>query len=163
MTSRHRDGNFILQPTHWTHWVAVGFGSGLAPKAPGTVGTIAALPLMVALHLGLSPLAYCVMLCALFVLAVYCAERTQRDWHCHDPGHIVIDEWVGMGVTFLFLPMSLMLVLFGFVLFRFFDIVKPWPIRWLDRRIKGGLGNVLDDVAAGVLSCACLHAYWFYF
>lgn len=150
-----------MKPQHWTHWIAVGLGSGLAPKAPGTFGTLAALPLILFLHTSLTPIFYLIAIALLFLLAIYCAERTQQDWQCHDPGAIVIDEWVGLGVSFFFLPTTWAIWSIGFVLFRLFDIVKPWPIRWLDRHVKGGLGNVIDDVLAGAFACLCLHAYLF--
>ena len=151
-----------MKPQHWTHWIAVGFGSGLAPKAPGTFGSLAALPLVVFAHISLAPWFYLLFVTALFVLAVYCAERTQRDWQCHDPGRIVIDEWVGLALSYLLLPPQLLVWLAGFVLFRVFDIIKPWPIRWFDRHIKGGFGNVFDDVLAGVFTCVVLQLYfWF--
>ncbi len=149
-----------MTPQHWTHWVAVGFGSGLAPKAPGTFGTLAALPLVAYLHWCLPISFYLLFVVGLFLLAVYCAQRTQQDWRCHDPGRIVIDEWVGLAVTVIALPAQVWVWCAAFVVFRFFDIIKPWPIRWLDAQVKGGLGNVLDDVVAGFFSCVCLHLLW---
>ena len=151
-----------IKPTHWTHWFALGLGSGLAPKAPGTFGTLAALPLVIGAHYYLALPAYIAFVLALTLLAVYCAARTQRDFGIHDPGAIVSDEWAGLAVTLIALPSSWLVYGLAFVLFRFFDIVKPWPIRVIDARVHGGWGNVLDDVLAGGFACALLHlAVWY--
>lgn len=133
------------------HWIAFGFGAGLAPKMPGTFGTLAAVPLY--WLLGPLPLgAYLLILVALFGLGIWACGRTARDLGGQDPESIVWDEVVGYLVAMTAAPAGWPWVLAGFLLFRFFDIWKPWPIRWLDRRIEGGLGIMLDDLAAAALT-----------
>jgi phosphatidylglycerophosphatase A len=135
----------------WHHWLAFGFGSGLAPKAPGTWGTLAAVPL----YLVMAPLPlwlYLGIVAVLFVLGIRVCERTARDIGRADPGAIVWDEWVGLLVTLAALPAGWVWLLVGVGLFRLFDILKPWPIRWLDRSVHGGLGIMLDDLVAGLMA-----------
>ncbi len=139
------------------HLLAAGFGAGLAPRAPGPAGTAAALPL----YLCLSPLplpAYLAAVALLFALGVWICGRAARDLDSHDHPSIVFDEMIGYLVTLAGLPLQPGWMLAGFVLFRLFDIVKPWPVSVLDRRVKGGLGIMLDDLAAGLLALALLHA-----
>lgn len=139
------------------HFLAFGFGSGYAPKAPGTFGTLAAIPLYL-LVAGLPLAGYLVMVVALFALGVWLCGRTARDMGVHDHPGIVWDEIVGFLITMTAVPLAWQWVVAGFVLFRLFDILKPWPIRWLDRHVHGGLGIMLDDVLAGVFAALCLHA-----
>lgn len=146
----------MIQPRSFWHWLAVGFGSGLAPRAPGTFGTLAALPLVITGWWLLPPLVYALLTVPLFLLGVYASERTARDMGIHDPGAIVIDEWVGLWASALWLPFHWLNVLLIFALFRFFDIAKPWPVSWADRRCHGGMGIMLDDLLAGLLTCAVL-------
>jgi phosphatidylglycerophosphatase A len=137
------------------HWIAFGLGAGLTPKAPGTFGTLAAVPL----YWLLSPLSlgtYLLVLAALFGLGVWACGRTARDLGGQDPGAIVWDEVVGYLAAMTAAPAGWHWVLAGFILFRLFDIWKPWPIRWLDRHVKGGLGIMLDDLAAGALTWVIL-------
>lgn len=138
------------------HWLAFGLGSGLSPKAPGTFGTIAALPIFYFLLQDLSPWVYALVLLASFVIGVYACHKTSEDLGVHDHGGIVIDEWVGMWLTMFLAPEGIMWLLWGFVLFRFFDIIKPWPIKWLDEHVHGGFGIMIDDVLAGVMAWLCL-------
>jgi len=143
---------------HPVQLMALGFGSGLAPKAPGTFGTLAAIPfflLMMSLPLWL----YCFVLFATFVLGVYLCQSTSDDFGVHDHSAIVWDEFVGLWISLLpvvYVGFSWHWLLLGFILFRFFDIVKPWPICWLDKHVHGGLGIMLDDVLAGIEAAACL-------
>lgn len=148
--------------TRWQHWLATGLGSGLAPKAPGTVGSIAALPLCV-LASGLSPIYGLLLILLVSVLGIYVSHVTSHDLGVPDHGGIVIDEWAGMLITFWLVPLSGPVLLLGFMLFRVLDIFKPWPIRWFDENLHGGLGIMLDDLVAGVLACALLHSvvWWF--
>ncbi len=139
------------------HLLAFGFGSGLAPRAPGTVGTLAAVPFYL-LAAPLSLPAYAVFLALAFVLGVYLCDRASRDLQVHDHPGIVWDEFVGYWITLFAAPAGWLWVLVAFVLFRLFDILKPWPIGWLDRRVHGGLGIMLDDVVAGLMAWACLQA-----
>ena len=137
------------------HFAAFGFGSGASPVAPGTFGTAMA----VALYLLLPPMpwfAYLLFLLLGFVLGIWLCGRTATDIGVHDHGGIVWDEFVGYWITMFLAPAGWQYVVAGFVLFRLFDIVKPWPIRWLDRHVEGGLGIMIDDVLAGVMACACL-------
>lgn len=136
--------------------LAHGLGSGLAPKAPGTFGTLAALlPWLLLAQLPLPLYLGSVLLAALAGLWL-CGEGARRMGH-DDPGSIVWDEWVGLWLALAGLPLEWPWVLAGFLLFRLFDILKPGPVGWLDRRFHGGLGIMLDDLAAGLLAAACLH------
>ena len=136
---------------HPVHFIAMGFGAGLMPVAPGTFGTLIAVPL----YLLLSELiwwqyALSVLLC--LVLGIWVCQRTATALGVHDHQSIVWDEVVGYLVTMLAAPKHWVWILIGFGLFRLFDIIKPWPIRWLDQHVHGGLGIMLDDVAAGLLA-----------
>ncbi len=143
----------------WQHWFALGLGSGLAPKAPGTFGTVAAIPLAIALSF-LSPITSLLIIFGLAILAVYACQVVTDDIGVEDHGAIVIDEVVGFAITMWALPLDFLTLCVGFALFRLFDIVKPWPIRWFDRNVTGGLGIMLDDIVAGILACAVLHSVW---
>ena len=139
------------------HWIAFGAGAGLAPRAPGTAGTALAIPIY--LVIAAQPPAVYVLAVAFVVLAgVWACGRTARELGVHDHPGIVLDEIAGFLVTMTALPFEWPWVVAGFVAFRLFDIAKPWPISLADRRIGGGLGIMLDDVIAGVLACAMLHA-----
>ena len=131
------------------HLLSVGFGSGLAPKAPGTFGTIAALPFWYGLQF-LSPAYYVLVLILAFVLGVYLCGATADALGVHDHGGIVWDEFVGLWIALFMVPMHITWIALGFVLFRLFDIWKPWPIRVLDAKVHGGFGIMIDDVLAGV-------------
>ena len=138
------------------HLLAFGLGSGLAKKAPGTWGTLAALPVWWFLLQGVPTLPYIGVLLAGFAFGVVICEITSRDMGVHDFGGIVWDEWIGVWITLLWLPMSgnlgtdLLWLAYAFALFRFFDIIKPWPIKWLDAKVHGGFGIMIDDVIAGI-------------
>lgn len=140
------------------HLLAFGLGSGLAPKAPGTFGTLAALPIWWFGLAHLSTELYSLVLLISFIIGVAVCEITSRDLGVHDHGGIVIDEWVGVWLTLLWLPYGngieadLAWLAAGFVAFRFFDIIKPWPIRWLDKKVTGGFGIMIDDVLAGLFA-----------
>jgi len=138
------------------HWLAFGLGSGLSPKAPGTVGTIAALPIYWFFLQDLSLPMYLAVLVLTSLIGVYLCHKTAKDLKVHDHGGIVFDEWVGMWITLLLVPQGWEWVLLGFVLFRFFDIVKPWPIKFFDEKVAGGLGIMLDDIVAGLIALGCL-------
>jgi len=133
-------------------FLAFGFGSGLAPIAPGTLGTLAAIPLyLAASSLGLP--AYLGLTMVLFLAGVWICGRCEQLLGVEDHSGIVWDEIVGFFITMIAAPVSLATLVSGFVLFRLFDILKPWPIGLLDRRIHGGLGIMLDDVLAGFYAC----------
>jgi phosphatidylglycerophosphatase A len=139
------------------HLLATGFGSGLSPIMPGTAGSIAAIPfwwLMTLLPLQL----YSLLVLIGISVGVYLCHRTARDMGVHDHGSIVWDEFIGMWITLMAIPaMSWQWVLAGFVIFRIFDMWKPWPIRWFDRNVHGGMGIMVDDIIAGVISAAILY------
>jgi phosphatidylglycerophosphatase A len=129
------------------HFFALGFGSGLAPKAPGTAGTLVGVlldPLLRPLGLELRVLVVALM----FGAGVWLCDVSARRLGAHDHPAIVWDEIVGYLALMLFLPSGWAWALVGFVVFRFFDIVKPWPIRQLDHGVSGGFGIMLDDIAA---------------
>jgi phosphatidylglycerophosphatase A len=137
------------------HFLAFGFGSGLLPKMPGTYGTVAAVPLYLLLaHLSLTW--YVVATLLLIAFAIYASHVTARDLGVHDYPGIVVDEIVGYLLTMVAIPFGWFWIVSGFVLFRVFDIWKPWPIRWLDRHISGGLGIVVDDLLAAVYAWVVL-------
>ena len=147
--------NFDWRRPH--HWLAYGFGAGLSPQAPGTAGTIAAVPL----YLLLRPLPlswYLALLAGLTLIGIWACGKTAREMNAHDPSAIVWDEIVGFLLTMTAAPPGWPWILAGFVLFRFFDIWKPWPIRELDRRVQGGLGVILDDLLAGGVAWVLLQA-----
>jgi len=143
------------------HFLAFGLGSGASPWAPGTAGTLAAVPIY--FLLAYLPLyLYLIMLLVTFAFGCWLCGKTSADLGVHDHGGIVWDEFVGYWITMLALPVSWAWALAGFVLFRFFDILKPWPIRWIDKKVEGGFGIMLDDVLAAVYAGGLLHLayYW---
>ena len=144
------------------HFLGLGFGSGLIPLMPGTMGSIAALPLVLAVSMLAVEFYLAATLLACLIGIAICA-KTADALKVHDHGAIVWDEVAGMLVTFILVPLNWQSALAGFVLFRFFDIVKPWPIRWLDKHVHGGFGIMIDDIIAGLMACGCLHVglvYW---
>ena len=152
------------QPQVWRnvwHFLAFGFGSGLARKAPGTWGTVVGLVFVPPLQmLGLLPGLVIILLASVF--GIWLCGKVADDLGMHDHGGIVWDEIVGIWITLILLPAHWGWWLAGFVAFRFFDILKPWPISVLDRRLGGGLGIMLDDILAGVFAALVLLAVqWF--
>ena len=139
------------------HFLALGFGSGLIPFMPGTFGSLAALPLLIP-FLCLPPATLLIAAVLASAIGIYLCGKTADDMQVHDHGSIVWDEVAGILLTFLWVPLSLWTVVAGFLLFRFFDIVKPWPIGPVDKYVSGGLGIMLDDIIAGLMACASLHA-----
>lgn len=138
------------------HFCALGFGSGLIPLMPGTFGSLAAIPLI----LLFAPAGNVIFITATIlscIAGVYFCGKTATDMGVHDHGSIVWDEVAGMLLTFLFVPLSISTLIAGFVLFRIFDILKPWPIGPVDKTVHGGLGIMLDDILAGIMACVCLH------
>lgn len=123
---------------------------------PGTAGTLAAVPFYLLAAHWLPLDIYLALLLAAFVLGVYCCGRTARKLGVHDHGGIVWDEFVGFWLTMVAVPPDWQWVLAGFILFRFFDMAKPWPISLVDRRISGGFGIMLDDLLAGAAAALSL-------
>jgi phosphatidylglycerophosphatase A len=145
------DAKFLL--SHPAHFIALGFGSGLASKAPGTFGTLVAIPLFWALQLASLPVQL-LLVFATFLLGIWACGLTGRHLGVHDSGHIVWDEIAAFLLVLVFTPSGRLWMPYAFALFRLFDIWKPFPINWLDRCIKGGVGVMLDDVlAAGYALC----------
>lgn len=137
------------------HFLALGFGSGLIPKAPGTAGTLMAIPL----YLLLQPLSWQLYLAVLVVtslVGIAICDISARRLGVHDHPGIVWDEFVGYWITMFLAPAGWLWIVIGFILFRIFDILKPWPISWLDRHVEGGLGIMVDDILAGLFALGVL-------
>ncbi len=145
---------------HPWHFFSLGFGSGLAPFAPGTFGTLAAIPLYY-LCRDLSLENYLLLIAVAFAIGVYWCDFTSKALGVHDHSGIVWDEIVGFFITMIAVPFSMVNIVIGFLLFRLFDIWKPWPIKWLDEKVSGGFGIMIDDVLAGIFALACLHGILF--
>jgi phosphatidylglycerophosphatase A len=144
---------------HPAHFVAFGFGAGLAPYAPGTFGTIVAFPIYYGLRQVLPDqlLLACIVLS--FVLGIWVCQITGRNLGVHDHGGMVWDEIAAFMLVLYFVPQQLLWQLSAFVLFRIFDILKPPPIRRLDRNIENGFGVMLDDLLAAFYALLCLAAW----
>ena len=143
------------------HLLAFGLGSGASPKAPGTTGTLAAIPLFLLLQ-PLDPWIYLAITLFLFMIGIWICDRTSRDLGVHDHGGIVWDEWVGLLVTLWLMPDGWVWLAAGFLLFRFFDILKPWPIGWIDKKVSGGFGIMLDDLIAGFFAFLILQGTYLF-
>ncbi|WP_269533474.1 phosphatidylglycerophosphatase A [Chitinimonas sp. BJYL2] len=153
---RQPDLRFLL--AHPSHFVALGFGSGLSPKAPGTLGSLAAIPLYLLLATLLTPAQIALLALPLFLIGIPVCGRAGRALGVSDHGAIVWDEIVAMLPLLALAPQTLAGFALAFALFRVFDITKPWPISWFDARIKGGFGVMLDDALAAIPAAALL--YW---
>ncbi|WP_426994505.1 phosphatidylglycerophosphatase A family protein [Methylomonas sp. CM2] len=136
-------------------WLAFGFGAGLVKRAPGTFGTLAALPVYAAL-LQSGFWGYWLATAVVIAVGIHLCDYAAARLQVHDFGGIVWDEIAGLLLAMAWVPFSWRNLALGFALFRFFDIVKPWPIGWLDRRVHGGLGIMLDDVVAGLFAALVL-------
>ncbi len=141
---------------------ACGFGTGAASYAPGTFGTLAGLPFYWAMHM-LSLPVYLLIVVILFIFGVWICERTAKALQVHDHPGIVWDEIVGFLVTMILAPQGWIWWLAGFLLFRVFDIFKPWPIKILDQRVGGGFGIMIDDVLAGIFAAICLQLLHYFY
>ena len=139
------------------HFLAFGLGSGAAPFAPGTFGTLLGLGLYLLLP-PMSWLLYLGLLVLSFIAGIWICGKTAADIGVHDHGGIVWDEFVGIWITLFLVPDGWLWLAAGFALFRLLDIVKPWPIKWADTKVAGGLGIMLDDVLAGIMAALCLQA-----
>ena len=149
--------NFKLLLSHPAHFCALGFGSGLAKKAPGTFGTLAGLPLFL-LIAGLDFYTQLIIIAGLFLIGIYFCEKTGQALGISDHGSIVWDEIVAIMLVLTVTPYQWQWWLAAFLLFRLFDIWKPAPIRQCDAKIKGGLGVMLDDLLAAVYAIISLSA-----
>jgi phosphatidylglycerophosphatase A len=141
---------------HFILFFATGFGVGYSAIAPGTLGTLITIPIYYFLSAIQSPI-YEVTLIAFFFLSVWISDNAEIFFGKKDDPRIVIDEMMGFLITMLWVPKTTLSIVAGFFLFRFFDIVKPYPIRRLERRWRGGYGVVLDDVMAGIYGNIVLH------
>jgi phosphatidylglycerophosphatase A len=137
-------------------WIALGFGSGLSPKAPGTVGSLLALILWWLLMADAPLWAQAALIVGGFGLGILASAWMIRQTGITDPGFIVWDEFIGMWIALLLLPKTLIWYAIAFALFRLFDIVKRGPVGWADKRFSGGFGVMFDDVLAGLLAMALL-------
>jgi phosphatidylglycerophosphatase A len=143
---------------HPAGWIASGFGSGFSPFASGTAGSAAALIPWFALR-ELSPVWYVAAVVVAFAIGVWASSFVIRTLRVEDPGVVVWDEFVGQWIALLPLvvaPRGWPWIVAGFVLFRLFDVWKPWPASWADRSVKGGFGTMLDDVIAGLYAAVVL-------
>ncbi|WP_392566247.1 phosphatidylglycerophosphatase A [Utexia brackfieldae] len=148
--------------TNPVHLLAVGFGSGLSPVMPGTMGSIAAIPIWWLFH-DIAPLYYWLIVIVATIFGCWICQKTADHIGKADPGSVVWDEFVGMWIALFFMPVvSWLWVLAVFVIFRFFDILKPWPIGWFDQKIKGGVGIMLDDIIAGIFSVIVIVAIGYF-
>ena len=141
---------------HPAHFIALGFGSGLVPKAPGTAGTLVAYPIFFGLLISFSVLLQLTVIFALFLAGVWCCAVTGRNLGVVDHGAIVWDEVVAMLLVLVFTPFGWMWYAIAFALFRAMDIFKPFPIRLADRKIKNGFGVMFDDLLAAIYAIAIL-------
>lgn len=138
------------------YFVAFGFGAGLLPAAPGTWGTLIAMLLYIILS-ACSPLWYALIVLLGTALGIWVSEIVTKDLGVKDYKGIVWDEIIGYLITMFYVPFGIIWMLLGFALFRFFDVLKPFPLSWVDKHVHGGFGIMLDDILAGILACFCLH------
>ncbi len=145
----------ITIKTPW-QFFASGFGSGMSPVAPGTMGTLAAIPFWYIFATILPTWGYIGMLIITALVGIVICQKASDELGVHDHGGIVWDEFVGLWLTMLFAPVSWTAIILGFLIFRFFDVLKPWPIKVIDAQVGGGLGIMLDDILAGIFSLITL-------
>lgn len=144
------------------HFIAFGFGSGTLPKMPGTWGTLIAIPIyLLMMHLPLW--AYALLTLIFILISFVICDIAAKDIGVHDHPGIVLDEIVGYLLTMIMVPIGWFWVIAGFVLFRIFDVWKPFPIRWVDRKVGGGVGIVVDDLLAAVYAWVVLQLLVFLF
>jgi len=155
MTILRPDFKFLL--AHPARMIAFGFGSGLAPKAPGTVGTLLGLPLFWLIAAATQDLPKQIaLIIAVFLLGVWACGRTGHALGVADHGGMVWDEIVAFALVLLFTPVGWLWIVLAFALFRLFDILKPWPIRLADARLKNGFGVMFDDLLAAGYAIAVI-------
>ncbi len=143
------------------YFIAFGFGSGAVPFAPGTFGTLMAIPF----YLGLRCLpltAYLIFLLGFIIFTSWLCDVISRSTHTHDHPGMCIDEFAGFFVTMIAAPAGWQWIAAGFVLFRVFDIWKPWPISYADKNIPGGFGMIFDDVLAGLYAMIVIQAIYYF-
>lgn len=141
------------------YFIAFGFGSGAMPFAPGTFGTLMAIPFYFLVHE--LPLPFYLLFVLLFIVAsAWISDIVSKKIHYHDHPGMCIDEFAGFFVTMIAAPSGWLWIAIGFLLFRLFDIWKPWPIGWIDKKIHGGIGMILDDVVAGIFAMVVMQGVW---
>ncbi|GDX59907.1 phosphatidylglycerophosphatase A [Nitrosomonadaceae bacterium] len=141
------------------HFIAFGGGAGLSRAAPGTMGTIAAFPLFGLMSQYLGPIGLLLCIGLFFLIGIWACSVTGKALGSHDHGGMVWDEIVAFLLVLLFTPNNLIWQAFAFLLFRLFDIFKPQPIRYYDRKLKGGFGVMFDDLLAAAFTLLCLAAW----
>lgn len=151
-----RGGSTLLMRDDMVLFLAQGVGTGRVPRAPGTAGTLPGVALYL-VFAGVPLIAYLGIVAALFVVGVALCERAAQILDEPDPPSVVWDEIVGVMIAMIGIAPSLATLIAGFLAFRLFDIWKPWPIGWVDRRVPGGLGIMLDDVIAGLMALVLMH------
>ena len=139
-----------------SHLIALGFGSGLAPFAPGTAGTLWAWVAFLLINPWMTDVAWAVVLLGGFLCGVWACEKTGRDLGVSDHGAMVWDEIIAFWLVLWLIPDGIGWQVWAFVLFRFFDAVKPPPVGWADRRFKGGFGVMFDDFVAACMTLLVL-------
>lgn len=150
-----------IPSTVWTnplHFIAFGFGAGCFPMAPGTFGTLMAIPFYLVMR-PLSLTSYFALLILIIVGSMWVCQKVSHDVGVEDHQAMCLDEIVGFLVTMFAAPHHWVWIVLGFVLFRLFDILKPWPIRLIDNQLKGGVGMIMDDVMAGIFSCVLIQIF----
>lgn len=155
MTTSQNNG--LAKPTlsNPIHLLAFGFGSGCSPFAPGTMGTLMAVLFYLPLSL-LDVSYYAIAVVIISLVGIWICDVAANDLKVHDHPGIVWDEFAGFFITMFAAPSGWLWIVVGFILFRLFDILKPWPISWLDSKVKGGFGIMIDDIIAGIFAWACL-------
>lgn len=147
--------------SHPAHFLGFGFGSGLIPLMPGTMGSLAAIPLIIAMsYLPLYGFLAITLISA--IVGIWICGKVSYDLGVHDHGSIVWDEIAGMMIVFIAIPITWHSLLIGFVLFRIFDILKPWPISFFDKNVHGGWGIMVDDLLAGAIALALMHVIYYF-
>lgn len=154
----NHDSVKLFKLTNPIHLLATGFGAGLLKPAPGTWGTAVAVPLFLLLSALVNSLSiYVICVITISLAGIKICDQAAKDAGVHDHKAIVWDEIAGFFIAMIAVPVTLTNIVMAFLLFRFFDIVKPWPIGYIDRKVSGGFGIMLDDVIAGVFSLICMH------
>lgn len=138
------------------YFIAFGFGSGALPYAPGTWGTLIAIPFYLAIQT-LPLTIYLLITLAVIIGSIWLCDKISEEIKIHDHPSMCLDEIVGFLVTMIGIPAQLSWIILGFLLFRLFDIWKPQPVRYIDKNVGGGLGMILDDIIAGIYACIILH------
>ena len=155
MTTLKNKMTFAELIKHPVYFLGLGFGSGLAPKAPGTFGTLAAIPLYFLIK-DVPLVSYLGVVVTAFIMGIWICQQSAQWLGQRDPSAVVWDEIVGYLITMIAAPAGWQWLVLGFIFFRFFDILKPWPINLADKAIHGGLGIMVDDVIAGIFALVCV-------